>query len=117
MAELNSTGMDASMADESRINRLTPCSSKGARTAGGSLALRGDHVPVPGEGRLRRAPLGGLIHVNQAEPLVEAFTPLEVVGQRPLEVAAHIDACGHRLVHRLDVPVQVVDPALIGDGP
>lgn len=29
MAELNSTGMDASMADESRINRLMLCWSAG----------------------------------------------------------------------------------------
>jgi glycosyltransferase involved in cell wall biosynthesis len=60
--------------------------------------LGGDEVAVPGVGPLGGAGLGLVIGVDQAEPLAEALAPLEVVGQRPVEVPAHIDAGGYRAV-------------------
>src|SRR5262245_3794748 len=89
-----------------------------ARVAGGALvALGGDEVVVPGERGLGGAVLGGEVDVDEAEALVEALRPLEVVHQRPDEVAAHVHAGLHRLVHRPDVAVQVADPLLVAACP
>src|SRR5580693_2157797 len=76
----------------------------------------GDHVAVPRERRLRCAPLGGEVHVHQAETLVVALGPLEIVQQGPDQVAAHVDACPDRIRYRPDVAVEVGDAGLIVDG-
>src|SRR5262245_37716842 len=47
--------------------------------------------------RLRRALLGRVIDVQQPEALRESVRPLDVVEERPREVAAHVDPLGDRL--------------------
>src|SRR4051812_6616785 len=59
---------------------------------GEGSALRRDHVGVEA-GALLRRPLERLeVHVHEAEALRIAERPLEVVEQRPGEIAAHVDA-------------------------
>ena len=43
--------------------------------------------------------------------------PLEVVQQRPHEVAAHVDAGGDRAAYGGDVAVEVGDPVGVADPP
>ena len=65
--------------------------------------LRRDHVGVEVRAVLRR-PLERLeVHVHQAEALREAERPLEVVEQRPGEIAAHVDALLDGRVDRAQV--------------
>src|SRR3954454_24150672 len=78
-----------------------------------------------------RAVLGGALEglevdVDEPEALGVAEGPLEVVQQRPHEVAAQVDALADRAVGRAEVPVEVLDAdrvvdlavvaLLVGDG-
>src|SRR4029453_304976 len=54
----------------------------------------GDEVAVPERAALRDAHLSGEVDVDDAEALVVALFPLEVVQQRPDAVAADVDAVG-----------------------
>ena len=67
------------------------------------LALQGHRAEVVA-GRRRPALQGVEVHVVQAEARPPALEPLEVVQQRPVEVAAHVDARRPRLQHRGPVP-------------
>src|SRR5919202_1643356 len=90
----------------------SPGSTPGHRSTTGSAALRlaltararsergavrADDVGVVSPARLDRAPLRLVVDVDEAEALREAVGPLEVVEQRPGEVAAHVRAPGDRL--------------------
>src|SRR5712691_2056017 len=88
-----------------------------AAVCGASAALHGDEIAVPAERGLRRAPLSAEVDMHEAEPLVVALGPLEIVDQRPDQVTAHVDASDDRLAHRPDMAVQVADPRLVVDGP
>ena len=57
-----------------------------------AAAVRGDHLGIEVGAVLRCALLGGEVDVHDAEALRVALRPLEVVEQRPDEVAAHVDA-------------------------
>src|ERR1022692_407771 len=85
--------------------------------SGASGSLRGDQIPVPAERGLRRALPGAEVDVHEAESLVVALGPLEVVHQRPGQVAAYVDAGRDGLVQCPEVAVQVPDPRLVIDGP
>ena len=61
-----------------------------------SAAVRGDDVAVPGGGVLERALLGRVVDVDQAEAVLVALGPLEVVEDRPVEVGLDGDAGGDR---------------------
>ena len=63
---------------------------------------------VPGVGRLRDAPLRRVVDVHQAEAGAVPLGPLEVVHQRPHEVAADVDAGVDRLADGGDVAAQVL---------
>ena len=54
--------------------------------------------------------LGVVVDPDDAEPAVVAPGPLEVVQQRPQEVAAHVDPGVDGLADRVDVAVQVGHP-------
>src|SRR4030095_6269593 len=56
------------------------------------VARAREEVTVPGAAALDRAPLGRVVDVDDAEALGVAAAPLEVVQQRPREVAADVDA-------------------------
>src|SRR5580704_13715322 len=56
----------------------------------GSLALAGDQLLVPAGAGLRDAGLGAEVHEDQAEPAAVPVGPLQVVEQRPDEVAAYV---------------------------
>src|SRR2546426_9714742 len=53
--------------------------------------------------RPQRTPLRDGVHLDQPEPRLPALRPLEVVEERPVEVAAHVGAAADRLVDRRDV--------------
>src|SRR5690606_30264639 len=72
--------------------------------------VRGDDLGVELRAGLGDALLGRVVDVDQAEALVVAEGPLEVVHQRPGGVAAHVGALLDRVVDRGDVRPQVVDP-------
>ena len=80
------------------------------------VRLGGDEVGVPVEGPLRRALLGLVVDVDQAEALGVALGPLEVVHQRPRVVAADVDAAaGSPSATAPQVGVEVVDAGLVVD--
>src|SRR5207244_4122988 len=58
---------------------------------------------VVASARLHRSPLGLVVHVHEPEAERVAVAPLEVVEQRPREVAAHIRAAGHLSAQREQV--------------
>src|SRR3954468_6051324 len=68
-----------------------------------------DQPPVPLRAVLEEARLGVVVDPHDAEPLRVAVRPLEVVHERPDEVAAHVDALPDHVEHRLQVPPVVVD--------
>ncbi len=87
----------------------------GERTRGGcgirgARALGRDEVAVPVGAVLGDASLGRVVDVDDAEPHRVAPRPLEVVEERPREVAAHVGAGGHRVGHAAGVAGEVVHP-------
>src|SRR6266545_7084630 len=75
-----------------------------------------DHLRVPQRAVLGGAPLGGEVDVDQAEPLRVSPGPLEVVHQRPGEVAAQGHACRDRGVAGAQVRVDVGGAFAVVDG-
>src|SRR5438132_5966495 len=53
--------------------------------------------------RPQRTLLRDGVHLDQPEPRLPALRPLEVVEERPVEVAAHVGAAADRLVDRRDM--------------
>src|SRR3954454_22189355 len=78
-----------------------------------SQPVAGDHVGIPACRVLRSTTLIGEIDVDQAEALVVAPGPLEVVQQRPHVVAADVGSLRECLVDRRQVVAQVADAALV----
>ena len=76
-----------------------------------------DEPRIPARARLRRPALGREVDVHESEPRSVAERPLEVVEQRPNEVAAHVDTGVNRLPDAGEVLAQVVDPAPVVDRP
>src|SRR5690606_28427506 len=76
------------------------------------------HLRVPAGAGLGDAGAGRVVDVDRAEPLAVAVGPLEVVQQRPQEVAAHVGAVldgpvdGGQVAAHVGDPGGVVDPAL-----
>ena len=95
----------------------------GRREGGPRLALaRREPVAArdlgePARAVLRRALERLEVDVDQPEALAVAVAPLEVVHQRPHEVAAQVDAVGDRPVRGAEVAVEVRDPIRVGDAP
>src|SRR5262249_56515767 len=85
-----------------------------ASTLGLEAVPRGD-APVPAPGLLQRAVLRLAVAPGEAEALLVALGPLEVVEQRPGVVAAHVRARLDRARERLEVAAVVVDAALVAD--
>src|SRR5215207_11215760 len=82
---------------------------------GPSDAVLLDHAPVPEGAQLRRALAGREIAPDNPESLREAETPLEVVEQRPDQVAAQIDTVGDRAVAHLEMALDVDESLPIDD--
>jgi hypothetical protein len=55
------------------------------------------------------------VDVHDAEPLAVPKAPLQVVEERPDEVAANVGALRHCLGHRGDVRAEVVDAQRVVD--
>src|SRR5215212_2215291 len=72
-----------------------------------------DDLSVPACARLGDAPLGAVVHEDDAEALGIALGPLEVVQQRPHHVAAEVHTLLHRVVGGAEVGVEVGDPLLV----
>src|SRR4051794_23474483 len=64
----------------------------GLRGLADAVAVGADDVGVAAAAALDGSPLRRVVHVHQAEPLVVAVGPFEVVQQGPREVAAEGDA-------------------------
>ena len=79
------------------------------------LRRRGDPVAIPERAPLRDAPLRLEVDVDDPEALRVPVLPLEVVEQRPDEVAAHVDPGGDRLLDGREVPLDVGDPERVLD--
>src|ERR1043165_1510584 len=79
------------------------------------LQYGGDEVAVKKRAPLRRPLLRRKVHVHDPDPLRVAVAPLEVLEQRPDEVAADVDARRHRARQRREVLAQVVDAERILD--
>src|SRR5437588_6658573 len=74
-----------------------------------------DQIAIPERAPFRNAQLGRIVDVDDPEPLLVTRLPLEVVEQRPDEVAADIDSPAPRLLHRRHVRPQIVDAPLVLD--
>src|SRR5436309_9751930 len=86
-----------------------------ARACGKRRTPSADDFPIEERAPLQGAPLGREIHLHDAEALRVAVLPLEVVEQRPREVAAQVDSLPDRPVRRLEVPAVVLDTARVLD--
>src|SRR5262249_44374690 len=76
---------------------------------------RRDQVTIPERASLGDPLLRRIVDVDQPEALPVPPLPLEVVEQRPNEVAANVDTLGTCIVDRLDVALQVVETPLVVD--
>src|SRR3954470_13917729 len=77
----------------------------------------GDEVAVPQRALLGGSGLGVEVDMDDAEALVVALLPFEVVQQRPHAIAAHVDAVGHRTGHGREVALQIGGPLGVLDVP
>ncbi|MCZ6504412.1 MAG: hypothetical protein O7B77_07870 [Actinobacteria bacterium] len=59
--------------------------------------------------------LGLMVDPNKTKTLVESLSPLEIVEKAPNEVAVDRDSGLRGRHHSLDMTLEIVDPALIGD--
>src|SRR3954451_24488180 len=94
---------------------LSPRTGRNVSVGPTGVARARDEVAVPASAALQRTTLGVVVDVDDAETLVIAAAPLEVVHQRPREVPAHINAVGYRARHGVDVAVEVGDAVGIVD--
>src|SRR5690606_1556602 len=62
-----------------------------------------------------RATLRLLVDMHDAEPLVVAPRPLEVVQQRPVEVSPHVHARLHRIEHGVEVLAHILGALRVRD--
>src|SRR6478609_7869568 len=100
------------------LANLSPVSALPESSIGAARVTRArDEVTVPRAAALERAPLRVVVHAHDPEALVVAAAPLEVVHQRPREVAADVHAVGDRAGHGLDVAVEVRDAVGVVDQP
>src|SRR6187431_2032857 len=88
----------------------TRCPGVTAAVDGSACVVGGEDAGVLEPGVLDRAHLGVVVDVHDAEALVVAEGPLEVVHQAPREVAAHVGAALDRVGDGTEVRVQVGDP-------
>src|SRR5580704_6169570 len=72
--------------------------------------VRSRDTSVEARAGLRGPVLGREVHVDDAEPLLVAVGPLEVVQQRPYEVPGQVRAVIDRAGGGVQVLVQVLDP-------
>src|SRR6185369_13494704 len=91
------------------------CSHGTGRPGNTSGAQGLDRVAVPVRGLLRGALLRVVVDADDAEALVVAVRPLEVVHQRPREVAADVRPLLPREGHGADVGVEVRHPVRVVD--
>src|SRR6266540_1678572 len=101
-------------------HRLHPRRGSAVLVAPMSLCLRRqaalpDHLRVPQRAVLGGALLGGEVDVDEAEPLRVSPGPLEVVHQRPGEIAAQGHARGDRGVAGAQVGVDVAGALAVVD--
>ena len=82
----------------------------------GNASGAGD-LAVPTEGVLGDAPAGGIINVDEPKAFAIAVAPLEIVGQRPVEISPDVHAPFHSLPKTGKIPRQEVDPVGIVDLP
>src|SRR4051812_24134816 len=73
------------------------------------LAVAADDVREPAGARLRGAPLGRIVDVDEPEPLRIALRPLEVVEERPDEVPLDRRSRVDRETDLPEMPVEVRD--------
>src|SRR5215510_2151909 len=78
-------------------------------------ALRGDEVPVPREAVLRHPLEGVEVDVDDSEAAGVAERPLEVVEERPEEVAAHGHARRDSRSDCVEMALEVGDPPGVRD--
>src|SRR6478672_11767371 len=86
----------AERAEPASIVMLRSLLRRRARFAHAAVA---DDAPVAAPARLDRALLRGVVDAHEPEALVVAPRPLVVVHERPVEVAAHVDAHVDRVEH------------------
>ena len=59
--------------------------------------------------RFGNAALRGVIYIDQAKALRVSVSPLEIVHQRPDEIAAHVVAALDPVQHRIEIAAEIVD--------
>ena len=74
-----------------------------------------DHLRVPAAAELGRASLRAEGDVDDAEPFLVALGPLEVVEQRPEEIATDVVALGHGSVQLDQVAPQILAAVQVED--
>src|SRR5438132_14387988 len=79
------------------------------------LVSHGD-LPVERCAQLRRALLGGVVDVEEPETGAESLSPLEIVHQAPMEIAAHRHALGRRPLQLRQVAAQEAKAKLQAPG-
>src|SRR3954453_22624345 len=107
-----------SVTDRSSPSTALVPSSKTLETSSNAIEATAhlpDVIAIPERGALQRTLLGGVVDAHDAEALVVAVLPLEVVQQRPRVIAAHIHARPGRGHQRLEVLAQERHPRRVLD--
>src|SRR5690606_13518712 len=98
-----------------RSGLMATSSTRDRRSPGD--AVRPRDAGEPAGAVLRGALLRGVVDVHEPEPARVPPRPLEVVHQRPHEVAAQVDAVGDRPRRRPEVADEEVDALLVAHPP
>src|SRR4051794_30380106 len=107
-----------SVTDRSSPSTALVPSSKTFETSSNAIEATAhlpDVIAIPERGALQRTLLGGVVDAHDAEALVVAVLPLEVVQQRPRVVAPDVHAGRARLRERVEVLAQERHPRRVLD--
>ena len=66
-------------------------------------------LPEPIEGILRNPAEGRVVHIHQPEPVGIATVPLEIIQQRPVEIASDVGTGHDSLGQASEIPGQKID--------
>lgn len=70
----------------------------------------------PIEGILRNPAEGGVVHIHQPEPVGIAAVPLEIIQQRPVEIASDVGTGLDSLGQASEIPGQKIDAVRVVNG-
>src|SRR5450755_562679 len=100
----------AEAARRRRTARRTPTNaSRAAQGPRQRAAVRCDHVSIPKRGVFQDALLARIVAENQAETMLVAVSPFEVVDERPMEIGLDWHAVAERAAQLEQMALRKID--------